>query len=394
MDIHKYKLPPVYKRQGQECYLDPIREKLIFITPEETVRQKVVSYLKRRCCIPTKFINVEEHLGHYGIKTKLRADIVITHLESDDLYYPIAVIECKAPSVPLGDKEREQAFDYANRLNCNYVMLTNGDETYCYWYDSKENNYISINELPKYDDMLESKYVETEIEKLPPRIPFDRLKNDYVNYIDDSIGSRTEEKKAIPLVNFLECLLDHKHKMPMRKYKIFRLIEDYGIRLLTYGNASGGQFFGPYRSFLVEYNGSTEFVSINISIYYTWAHPEEGKTAINVAIDSEETMHHSLQLTVEKNMIVNGDNCRFLHNGSITVGKYGAAKIDGLRKFVSQKYPVIIDGEKFNLGSLTHNRLWQLDDDEVIIFVENLIAYALVRDEYRAQVKKEKQNDL
>lgn len=34
------RLPPIYKRLGKECYLDPIRKKLIYITPEETVRQE------------------------------------------------------------------------------------------------------------------------------------------------------------------------------------------------------------------------------------------------------------------------------------------------------------------------------------------------------------------
>lgn len=36
------KLPKGYKRNGKECYLDPIREKLIYITPEETVRQTLL----------------------------------------------------------------------------------------------------------------------------------------------------------------------------------------------------------------------------------------------------------------------------------------------------------------------------------------------------------------
>lgn len=29
------KLPPIYHRNGKDCYLDPIRQKLIYITPEE-----------------------------------------------------------------------------------------------------------------------------------------------------------------------------------------------------------------------------------------------------------------------------------------------------------------------------------------------------------------------
>ena len=29
MDLSRVKLPPIYKRNGKNCYLDPIREKLI-----------------------------------------------------------------------------------------------------------------------------------------------------------------------------------------------------------------------------------------------------------------------------------------------------------------------------------------------------------------------------
>lgn len=37
----KEKLPEIYKRDGKKCYLDPIRKRLILITPEETVPSKM-----------------------------------------------------------------------------------------------------------------------------------------------------------------------------------------------------------------------------------------------------------------------------------------------------------------------------------------------------------------
>lgn len=46
IDLSKAKLPPIYKRNRKDCYLDPIREKLIYITPEETVRQQVISEVR------------------------------------------------------------------------------------------------------------------------------------------------------------------------------------------------------------------------------------------------------------------------------------------------------------------------------------------------------------
>ena len=56
-------------------------------------------------------------------------------------------------------------------------------------------------------------------------------------------------------------------------------------------------------------------------------------------------------------------------------------------EFVSKRYPKIIDGKKFSLGSLEYNRDWNMDDLEVEKFIENLITYALIRDEYRKFVK-------
>ena len=43
--LKNVELPAIYKRQGKECYLDPVRQKLIYITPEETVRQRMIAYL-------------------------------------------------------------------------------------------------------------------------------------------------------------------------------------------------------------------------------------------------------------------------------------------------------------------------------------------------------------
>ena len=59
-----------------------------------------------------------------------------------------------------------------------------------------------------------------------------------------------------------------------------------------------------------------------------------------------------------------------------------------LREFVKARYPQIISGNQFNLGSLMFDRDWELNDPEVIKLVENLISYALVRDEYRRFVKE------
>ena len=80
----------------------------------------------------------------------------------------------------------------------------------------------------------------------------------------------------------------------------------------------------------------------------------------------------------------------FYHSGRIAVGNKGSGKVAELMAFVESRYPKIIDGKRFNLGNLHYNRNWCLDDPEVTNLIENLITYALVRDEYRTYVKEQR----
>ena len=85
----------------------------------------------------------------------------------------------------------------------------------------------------------------------------------------------------------------------------------------------------------------------------------------------------------DDNVAILGDKVMFYHNGCIGFSNKGSGKIDELRQFVLDEHPSIIDGNRFNLGTLINNRLWNLDDPEVMALVENLISDALIRDEYR-----------
>ncbi len=61
-----------------------------------------------------------------------------------------------------------------------------------------------------------------------------------------------------------------------------------------------------------------------------------------------------------------------------------------LRLFVEERNPEIISGSRFYMGSLINDRLWRLDDPEVIKIIVNMISYAMIRDEYREHVKSNK----
>lgn len=216
----------------------------------------------------------------------------------------------------------------------------------------------------------------------------DALEKIYSAYLEDGrIGDDTPKNLALPIGNFSNCLVDTDYTLPATQYKIFRLIEDIGVRYLEIGNNSGGKFYEHYRSFRVEYNGGEKIVSMSTSSLCRWSSPTVF-TAIDVAIDREKYSHHALQLVVDDNVEILGDNLKFWHKGNIAVGKFGSAKISELRELVAAKYPQIISGKKFCLGTLTNDRLWTLDDEQVIYFVENLISYAFIRDDLREIVIK------
>ena len=369
IDFSKQQLPKIYKRQNKKCYLDPIREKLIFITPEETVRQQVISYLLNVLNVPAKMIDVEVHLSHYGIKSRRRVDILINkYNERNNSLEPLCVIECKAPTIMLGESVVNQMVDYCDELGCNYSMITNGHDVQCYHYDDNKGVYILIKELPKYLDLVKGEYVELPDNQILPRIEFEELfqNENWRAYINSDMGEAITKELAIPMVNLWEGLIYPEHKLPKKDFKLFSVIDDMGLRLLSYGNASGGMFQGPYRSFLIEYNGSTEIVSLGFSTYITTAKPDIVRTCISVAIDNEKDTHHALQLVVDDNVSVLGNKVTFYHHGRIGISNKGSGRIDELRQFVSELYPEIIHGKKFNLGTLENDHLWNLDEDDMM----------------------------
>ena len=404
MNIEKSKLPPTYKRNGKKCYLDPIRKRLIYVTPEETVRQKVISYLLKELEVPAEMIKVEEPLSHYGLKSKDRADVVILAINNDNMQFPLAVIECKATDVPLDENAINQALYYSESLGSEYTLIINGEKHFCYKYDESQNKDFLIETLPKYTEMLTGDCKLLPEEELPERVPFEELepwlhklfKEDKDSLYTD-ISKYTPMDLALPVFNLWEGLLDTRVKMPTGTYGLFELLEDYGVRMLTYGNASGGQFFGPYRSFLVKVKGNTEFFSIGLSTYWkaSWA-GEKGKdkhplTSICVAHDDEKTSHHSLQLVVDEDAKIDGKTVKFYHSGRIAIGRIGSGKKSELRALVNKRYPKILaEGDKYYLGSITADHLLRLDEPDVMDLITNLISYSIVRDEYRNIVKSRK----
>ncbi|MDY5730884.1 MAG: type I restriction enzyme HsdR N-terminal domain-containing protein [Eubacteriales bacterium] len=138
----------------------------------KTVRQKVISNLLDALKVPASMIEVEEHLSHYGIKSKGRADIVILGKNKDNDAFPLTVIECKAPNIPLDEKALNQALNYSDALGSVFTILINGDKEFCYKYEQSIQQYAQIEKLPEYNSMLTGECVTVKTTEPPEQVSF------------------------------------------------------------------------------------------------------------------------------------------------------------------------------------------------------------------------------
>ncbi len=393
--LSKENLPEIFFRDSRECFLDPYRQKLIIKTPEEIVRQKVASFFEHKFGVPNDMMRIEEPLVHFGLKSKDRADILIVRYEpKENLVYPLAVIECKAEDVVLVDSAMEQAVRYSNALAVDYFFVTNGIDLYAYKYFEELEQYVPLEKIPTYKEMLGKESLVLSERPIPPRTAFNKLSSE--DAINDAIdnyffGADTSPVWFPYLINIFEAFLDVSHKITVEDGKCIDLIQDYGIRHLSYGNASGGAFPGPYRSFIVNSsNGDTQFVSLSMFGTCRTEKPDsDTKTAICVAVDNFDSSHLSLELNVDDSFSIEDGKLVIRHSGRITVGNLGSARKSDLFAYIEEHAPELkIEKNRVFLGELDMNELKYVDSPDMMNFIFNMIKYALVRDEFRAEFKK------
>ena len=219
-------------------------------------------------------------------------------------------------------------------------------------------------------------YIRLPFEELPTLIPFLKGKR---------IAKNLDVKKSISMANLYECLMDSKHTLPDKKYKIFTLLEDMGVRMMQVGSRGGG-YYGPYRRFRIQFRDVELVVGIGM---HRFLNRVRSILCVSVQIGEEGKPHHSLQLAVDDYMTIKGRTCTFVHRGSIGLGAIGMGKNAILReKYVRPLYPSIITENGYLLGKLNRKKLWYLSDRSMTKFIENLISYAIVRDMYREDAKK------
>ena len=205
------KLPKVYKRDSKACYLDPFRKKLIPITKEETIRQKVAGFFRDILQVPEEYIFTEDSLKHWNVNSNDRADIIIGY-EEDEKIYPLGIVECKASDISLSSQTYSQCQRYVNLIGGKYLFITNGNEIFAWYHDS--NKTEELGQLPTYEEMLSD---NISINKIEPnayyRQSFEEIENmTHDEFLDTGfIGEDTPKHLWKHIVNLGDCLMDQEH---------------------------------------------------------------------------------------------------------------------------------------------------------------------------------------
>ena len=135
------------KSNNSKNYIfDLIRKKHLVLTPEEWVRQNLVSYFINDLHYPKGLIKTESSLKYNNLKK--RSDILIYN--NDMTHYMI--VECKSYKMKLNKSHLNQSAIYNKIYRSRYLMVSNGMEHIVCEYDWENETFKFRNSIPEFSN--------------------------------------------------------------------------------------------------------------------------------------------------------------------------------------------------------------------------------------------------
>jgi hypothetical protein len=129
---------------SKEFLFDELRKKWILNTPEEKVRQFFWKFLHYEKKYPRSLIAIEKKIIVNQL-TK-RIDILVYDKNGN----PNIIVECKSSDIKISENTMHQILNYQSSLRANFLVLTNGVDTYCLSIDHKLFKSDFLNTIPNY----------------------------------------------------------------------------------------------------------------------------------------------------------------------------------------------------------------------------------------------------
>ncbi|MFT4544733.1 MAG: hypothetical protein ACI9UR_001935 [Bacteroidia bacterium] len=140
LPVHEQRLKT---EDGRRFIFCQVRKKHLVLTPEEWVRQNLVSYLNQDLSYPLSLMKIEREVK--GGNRLKRADLIICNPNGE----PQILVECKAPSEKLSKKTFFQVGRYNRELNAPLLMISNGLQHFC--CKLIENEFQFLETIPPYN---------------------------------------------------------------------------------------------------------------------------------------------------------------------------------------------------------------------------------------------------
>jgi len=136
----------IKKQNGKEYVFDRLRKQFVRLTPEEFVRQQFVSFLIGYKGYPSSLMANEIEIVLGNVRKRCDTILYDKHLQ------PVMIIEYKAPSAIISQKTFEQIARYNLTLHVPWLIISNGIQHFCCRSDKEKNEYVFLNEIPKYEE--------------------------------------------------------------------------------------------------------------------------------------------------------------------------------------------------------------------------------------------------
>ncbi len=147
LNLPEYTFRITRTEEGKLLIFDHYRKKNVHLTPEEWVRQHILTFLTKEKGVPESLISIES--GITINKLSRRYDALIYDRKGK----AIMLIECKAPNVAIDQQTFDQVVAYNNVPKADYILVTNGLQHFCCKMDTEKKKYLFLNEIPSFNSL-------------------------------------------------------------------------------------------------------------------------------------------------------------------------------------------------------------------------------------------------
>lgn len=134
----------IKENAGTLSIFDSLRKKYLILTPEEWVRQHMISFLVEFKQYPRTLFALEKSIQYNQLQK--RFDILILDRKGK----PFLLIECKSTDIQLSQKTVEQVAVYNKTIGAPYMGISNGKQHLFLAFLRKEQKYEQLSDLPQF----------------------------------------------------------------------------------------------------------------------------------------------------------------------------------------------------------------------------------------------------